>query len=368
MIAAFLVGYGLSWQKSISSPKKVEGPIKIGFSSALTGPVQMPGNWALQGAELAVSDLNNAGGINSRQIELIVEDDQCSATEASKTANKLINIDKVDKMFIFCAAAAPGTITITKNKAIVIYPSVGIIAEPNYFTVYPSVELEMAKLANYIINEKGIKEIAEFYQADAAGEAMKINFVKAFQAFGGEVSIVESSSNFENKDFKTALLKVKEKNIKAIMLTGAPANFIKGVEQATELGLEAQFFSNTLGVENATVVKTLGELAEGIEFSAPYDTEESKKTGTFYDAYKAKYNSEPSVWSAFAYDAITILAKLTEKCNDDLNCMQKEIIKIKNFPGASGQFSFNQDGSTDRNIYIKRIEDGKFKVVKVFEE
>lgn len=121
-------------------------------------------------------------------------------------------------------------------------------------------------------------------------------------------------------------------------------------------------------MENATVIQNLGELAEGIEFSASYDTEESKKAGTFYEAYKTKYNSEPSVWSAFAYDAITILAKLTEKCSEDLNCMQQEIVKIQNFPGVSGKFSFNQEGSTNRNIYIKQIKNGKFVVIKVFEK
>lgn len=327
-----------------------EDDVVIGFSTALTGPVQIPGNWALEGAELAAQDLN---------VKLMVEDDQCKPSEAATTTNKLVNIDGVSKMLIFCTSAAPGTTMITKDKSLVLLSSVKSIHEPNYFSIYPSIKLEMEKLAEHIRN-KGITKVAQFYQADAAGEAIKINFVNAFGSLGGNVVIVEGSSNFEDKDFRTSLLKAKEKNVEAVMITGAPGNFIKAVQQIEELGLDVQIFSTSLGAETPAIGK-LGKLAEGIEFSAPY-----VGNNEFVEKYKEKYGTKPSVWAAFAYDGVKILVQLEKLCRDNLDCMQKEILKIRDFEGASGRFSFNSEGTTDRNIYIKRVEDGSFKVIHTY--
>lgn len=354
IIALIIIYVGYTLLKSPAEPQEPE-TIKIGVSSALTGPVATPGSWAIQGAELAIKE-------SDENIELMTEDDQCNSVEGNKTVNKLINFDKLNSIFVFCSAALPGTVEITKDKAIVVYPSVKFVDQENYFTVYPDINVEMSILSKHIINEHDIKEIAQFYQADAAGESIKNAFVEAFEKEGGSVEIIESVSNFEIGDFRTSLLKVKNKKIPAIMVTGAPGNFVKAVQQVNELGLSVSIFSNSLGAENPIVIKNLGQLAEGIEFTSPYnaaDIEGSK----FYKLYRAKYESIPSIWSVFAYDAMNVLINIKKKCQDDYEC-QLEIIRSEKFSGPLGDFTLKNGSAKGRTIYLKKIEDGKFIIIK----
>ena len=93
IVAVIIVGLIIFLPKSKNSADKES--IKIGASLPLTGPVSLPGTWALEGMKLAVEKINSQGGVNGRKLELVVEDDVCNAKTGTDTTNKLVNVDNV---------------------------------------------------------------------------------------------------------------------------------------------------------------------------------------------------------------------------------------------------------------------------------
>ncbi len=220
-------------------------PIKIGFIGPLTGELASWGNNEKQGVELAVKEINDAGGINGRKLSIIYEDGQCNPKSAVTAAQKLITVDHVKAIIgETCSSATLAVAPLAEqNKVILISPTSGAdsISQAGdfIFRIFIPNNFYAVEGARIIEKELGSKSVAVLYIQNDAGVSTKDRFIQLFK--GGKIMLIQGYAP-DTTDFKTILLKVKEAEPDLVYLAGYYPDGGLILKQAKELGIKTQFF------------------------------------------------------------------------------------------------------------------------------
>ncbi len=281
-------------------------PIKIGLSTPLTGEGASFGEAMLGGAQLAVKEINDAGGILGRQVELVVEDDKCNSTGAS-VFQKLIEIDKVVAITgpICSAAAGPGVPIAQKAGIPVVLNGAsapGLTKVGDYiFRDYFSDAFQGKFAAEYFFNTLKKNKAAVIYVKNDWGQGIKEVFVNRFKEIGGQV-VFEEGVVQDMKDFRTLLVKAKAANPDSFYLPIYPANAAGALKQIVELGIKLPVLGgDAFGAEEVFRIKEAqGVLYVEIKTTAPED---------FLAKVKSVTGKTPLSFTPFAYDAVKIVAE-----------------------------------------------------------
>jgi len=246
LIILVLVIWGLASLLGGKTPTTTEtGPIKIGFISALTGDVSSVGTVNKAAAEIAVEEINAAGGINGRQIEMIYEDGKCSAKDAVNAAQKLISIDKVSVIIGgLCSTETSAFVAqAMQDKVIVFSPgssAPGLSQAGQYFfRSYPSDNFQGKFAAEYAYNTLGARKVAVIYHISDWGSGVKDVFVSRFKELGGQI-VTEEGSPQTARDYRTSLTKIRDLKPDLVFAPLYPDGAIVALKQAQEQGLKVE--------------------------------------------------------------------------------------------------------------------------------
>jgi len=335
--------------------------IKIGFIGPLTGEAGNLGENAKMAVEIAVAEINEAGGINGRDLEVIYEDGQCLGKEASSAANKLINVDKVSAILggacsgetlAFAPVAEEAKITTLSYCSSA--PSV-TDAGDYIFRNYPSDLFQGSFAAEYATNDLNAKKIGVLYVNGDWGQGIKDVFVNKFQELGGEI-ILEEGYDQQSRDLRTQLTKIKSVNPDVVYFLGYTEASIPGLKQVSELGINVPLLGGDAWAD-PKIFEEAGEAAEGIRFVVPF----APLNDDFIAKMKEKVGSdEIGLCSPSAYDGIKILAQVMEKVGDDSTAIKDELYKTTYVGGVSGDsISFDENGDLKSASYVvKVVKDG----------
>ena len=333
----------------------------VGVSAPLTGPVESLGQWTVQGMNIAIQEINDAGGIRGKNTTLIVEDDKCVAAQGVDSVNKLVTIDNVDALVVYCGAVTSAIVP-KINETIPIY-SISIRTEnlegkyPFLFNIAGSPEQEIQTLSETMKNQD-IKKVAVFYQSDFFGQTYHNKFKRYFEEQGGIIAVDSSLSNLANPDFRTDLLKAKEANVDAIFTSFNAAQYAVILKQAKELDMHVRFYS-LWNTESKPLIDAAGNLTEGITYTTSFNPKENKAYDIFARKYYDRYHELPEYNAAAGYDTMMIIKNTLNICDTDRECMIRETNKMADFSGVTGSFDFvNQ--VADREFFIKTIHNHEF--------
>jgi len=335
--------------------------VLIGVSVPLSGPVAALGAKAVNGMQIAVDEVNNSGGVNSKRLKLAIEDDKCNADEGTRTVNKLLNMSNAKALVIYCGAVTGAIAPLIEGKAITL--SLSIRPEPlegkysGLFNLAPAPQKEAEIMANHIYS-KGIKKVAILYQSDFFGQTYKDKFAKAFTKLGGVITMTGTLDNLAQPDFKTDLIKARNLNSEAIFSSFNAPQYAVILKQAKELGYSPKFFS-TWNIESPQLISTAGNLADGIEYTYTFAPGMNTVYEKFSQTFLNQFGENPELNAANGHDSILILAQALNICGGDINCMITNVQSIKDYQGASGKITF-QNQMADKEIFIKTIKAGKF--------
>lgn len=355
MVRIFLLCFVLAVVSGCAS----EEVIKIGWVSDITGPAAKYG--ALEAGLLAVNEINEAGGIDSRPIMLIVEDGKCNSIEATKAAQKLIQIDKVK--FILgghCSPESLGVAPVVKENEVLMLASITtspLFSDPNPYVLRtsPISTIQSELMANHAA-QSGFTKLAVLYeQTDYAmpiGKTMADHFL-------GEVVILESYIP-GTLDFKAELTKIKDSSADALLLAvQSPDAAITIMKQIHELGLNMQLYGNDVFVIQVAVDE-VPELYEGVVYALPVFDMQSEKSNDFVNIYEKNYGRNPpyGIWTAESYDAVYMLAEAIEHVGED-PIKISEYLRRNSYHGASGIIDIDELGNGQREYALGVIRDGK---------
>jgi len=341
-------------------------PVKIGFIGALTGTASSYGVPELNAAKLAIDEINTAGGINGRQIELIVEDGKCDGAASTTAATKLIEVDQVK--FILgghCSTETMSILPITEaNKVFILAGATGtskFTGAGNFsFRTFPSAKFLSGKLAETAF-AKGNRTIVTFAAQTEWSQSVVGEFAKKFTELGGKIIGGETFAP-GSTDFNTQLLKIKELSPDGIMISvQGPDSAALIIKQMAELGMKQQIFGDAVVVSPSTFNKTNGLLPSTALGALPIaNVEKSKQLLEKYTAKFGELGTNP-FYVTEGFDDAKIVAELIRACGDDTTCA-RQLILSKSWDGATGTFTFTPDGEPTPFVGIVRIEQGKMVV------
>ena len=355
MSTSVLVGCGSS-----GSDNEV---IKIGGIGPLTGSASTYGNSAKEGADLFIKEINDAGGINGKKIELIFEDDQATPDGAMQAFNKLVDKDGVSA--ILGGVTSGATLAIAKNSTERQIPMItptgtepSITNEGGDFMFrgcfIDSFQGEI--LAKYTTDNLNKKTAAVLYNA---GSDYSIGIAKAYKETleknGGTV-VEYLSYNDGDTDFKAQLTKIKGSNPDVIVLPDYYNVVGLIAKQARDISITSQFLGGD-GWESEELVEIGGEAVDGALYINHYysgDTSEIVKN--FVESYKKEYNKEPDAFAALAYDSARVLVEAIKNADStDGTAIKDELAKIE-VESVTGKISFNEERSAIKGAAVIKLE------------
>jgi len=355
-----------SGSSSGSDAAPADGKVKIGTFGPLTGNVASYGISTKNGVEIAVEEFNAKGGL---QVELISEDTRGDQTEAANSVTKLIDQDNVVAIVggVISSETMTGGPIANEAKVVMISSSstaAGIPEIGDYiFRNCLSDEVQAVQLAEYAVDEMGLKNFAILYTNNDYGLSLK----NAFEAKAKEIANVVDVETYNDgeSDFRAQLTKIKSFNPDALYIAGYYTEAAKIAQQAKDQGLNVQLLGAD-GFFSPKLIELGGDSVEGSVFTAGFFPDDpSENVQNFVKAYVDKFGSEPDMFAAQAYDAACILLTALEKTNGAggealLNAMKE----TKDFPGITGNTSFTDVGDCVKDILILQVKDGKFAKIR----
>ncbi len=341
------------------------GPIKIGVILPLTGDAADYGTGARQGMELAFKELERAGGRKGRRLVPVYEDSRGDPKMAVTAFEKLVDLDKVPAVLGPMTSSEVLSVApiAERRKIVVLTPTASAPAISHagdyIFRSVTSDLFDGRVMARFACGKLGLRTASVCYVNNDFGLGLKQAFEDEFKRLGGKIAVAERLSG-GSTDFRTQIEKVKESKAQAVyVICGKEiGRFLK---QATELALKAQFLSISV-FEDPEILSVAGQAAEGAYYTyRTYDPAVPEgPVASFVQNYKSTFKRPPDLFAALSYDAVKILAAAIASQGVSSDQIKLGLYNIKNFPGVTGNTTFDTNGDVIKPVGIKMLKQGKF--------
>jgi branched-chain amino acid transport system substrate-binding protein len=332
--------------------------IKLGAAEALTGNAAQYGVPIRKGFDLALGEINAAGGINGAKIVLVVEDEQGKKEEAINVFKKLIFRDKVLMLFgPTLSNSAQASDPVAQSAKVVVFGTSntadGITSIGNYVFRNSVTEADILPVTLKMAAQKtGFKKVAVFYgNDDIFTKSGYDNFRKALQDLKIPVTTTETFAKGD-VDFKPQLTKIKGSNPDAIVLSALVAEGAPIMVQARQLGITLPFIGGN-GMNSPRVFDLAKDNSDNLWVGSPWSVENpAAENKRFITAYQKAHGTLPDQFAAQAYDAMYIVAqalkkiKITGKIELDRAAVRDALPAVQ-WSGATGAFKFRQVAGRD---------------------
>lgn len=352
--------------------EKKADTIKVGANLEMTGGSASYGISSKNAIELAFKEINEKGGINGKQLELVVADNKSEAAEATNAMQKLISQDNVVAVIgpnlsssVIAASAINNSAKVldiapmATNPYVTVDQASGKTKDFNYRTCFidPFQGTVMAKFATA---ELGVGNAAVLIDnssdyAKGLAQFFKENFVKE----GGAVTAEESYLQ-KDTDFKATLTKIKATNPDFLYVPGYYQEVGLIVKQARELGMNMPIAGGD-GWDSAKMPEIAGAAAlNNTYFSSLYSPEDSSEINkNFVAAYEKAYGQKPDVFAALSYDSALLVAEAIKNADSTEPAKISEAMaKINGFSGVSGSVTFDDKHNPVKSAVILEYKDG----------
>jgi branched-chain amino acid transport system substrate-binding protein len=337
------------------------GDVVIGMYGSLTGDGASFGQSSKEGTELAVAEINNAGGVlGGRKFRLLVEDDQSRPEEASNAVTKLITQDKVVAVLGEVAsrrslAAAP---IAQRYQIPMITPASTnerVTEAGDYiFRVCFIDPFQGEVLAKFAYNDLKARKVAilkDIQQDYSVG--LTDSIAMHFAALGGQVLDPVSYATGDS-DFKAILTQVRSQKPDAVFVTGYYSEAAIITRQARELGMRMPILGGDGWVGDA--LKNGREALNNTYISNHYSGDNPDPiVQTFVRTYRAKFNREPDAIAALAYDAVKVLADALNRAKSTEGPKVRDALATADLPGVTGRLKMNAKRNVDKPAVIQEV-------------
>jgi branched-chain amino acid transport system substrate-binding protein len=295
---------------------------RIGVMESLTGPGETYGTVANQAKQLAVDEINAAGGIDGRMIELVVEDSKCNAQDAITAYNKLTDVEGVKIILgTSCSGAMLGAAPLAEEDGVILFSGLATnpdIAEAGDYIFRTSMsDAQLGIDTGNLLWADGIRTLATINESTDYAEGVRRESVAQFEKRGGTV-VGEERYPTDTTDFRSQLTKLFNESPDALHIA-AQAEFSGGtiVKQARELGFEGPIYSDVV-VVGATALEIAGDAATGLKaVTADLDPANNKAQEVLRN-FREKYDYVTLPWYlGSAYDDVYITAECLKETGDD---------------------------------------------------
>ena len=326
-------------------------PYRIGVMESLTGAGETYGTVAWQSKQMALDEINDAGGIDGRMLELVIEDSKCNAADAITAYNKLTNVDGVKIILgTSCSGAMLGVAPLAEADGVVLFS--GLASNPDianagdYIFRTQISDIEVGINTGNTLWADGIRRLATITEETDYAEGVRRTSVEQFEKNGGQVVASERFAT-DVTDFRTQLTKLFAANPDALHI--APqSEFSAGaiIKQARELGYEGPIYGETVSV-GTTAQDIAGDAATGMKAITAAPDPTNAKSQEVLANFRERYQYITLPWHlGSAYDNVYIAAECLKQTGDDQDADGfRDCLYGLTWSGAIGDnYSFDEDG------------------------
>lgn len=344
--------------------------IKIGVNYELSGGVATYGQSSVEGIELAIKEINEAGGVNGKQIQLVKYDNKSEEAEATTLASKLMTQDKVVAVL---GPATSGSFKATipvaiKNKIPVISGSAtadDVTVDENgvkeyAFRICFNDSYQGTGMANYALkNLSKSKAVVIMDSSSDYGKGLAENFVKTFEAGGGTIVAQEAYVKGDT-DFNAILTSIKGKDFDVIFIPGYYEEAGLIIKQARAQGINVPILGAD-GFDSPVLAQLAGaDALNEVYFSNHYSSlDQDPVVQNFIALFKKEYNKEPDAFNALGYDLAKFVVdgiKRAEKLNGE--SLKSALEATENFAGVTGNFTIDENHNPEKALVVIQLKDG----------
>ncbi|MGO8064930.1 ABC transporter substrate-binding protein [Rhizobium leguminosarum] len=348
-----------------------DGTIKLGLVAPMSGPNARYGAFSMHGAELAVKDINDAGGIDGMKIELLNADSQGTPVEGVSAARRLIDQDGVD--FIIGDVSSSVTLAIqpvaedaevlllnaaSSNPKITYQAGVGGFKWT--YRNYPTDENRALIVAKYAAEQRGFTKFAVL-SVDSDYGRSAITFTKKYLPdFKGEI-LSEDYYKEGEVDFRSVLAKIRDNGAQAIIMYGLADTTPIIARQMIELGIAGKVALIGNGEFNTEkTIKSAPSALEGaVEAAAWLPQFDSPESKAFVEKFTAAYNEAPNNHAYVHWDTVNLLAAAIKQAGSaDKVKVRDALSKIK-YKSPVGEVTFDDHNQARLPMILLQIENGK---------
>lgn len=338
------------------------GPLVIGAFFAMTGAMATFGISSVRGAQMAVDELNAAGGVRGRKLELVVLDDQGKTDEATNAVTRLIDLN--------------GAVAIVGEVASTLSLAGGRIAQRRKVPMVSpsSTNPKVTQIGNYVFRVCFIDPFQGFAMAKFARERLKIGrvavlkdvrndysiglsdaFIKAFTELGGQI-VAQESYGAGDTEFSAQLTKIKGTSPEGLYVPGYYTEVGVIARQARRLGITVPMMGGD-GWESPELRSIGGKDILGSYYSNHFAHDQPSDTARkFIENYKARYNESAGALASLGYDAVMVVADGLRRARDATpEALRDAIAETKDFPTVAGNLTLDAQRNPVKPAVVVRV-------------
>lgn len=344
--------------------------IRIGFTPPITGASAAEGAFQIKAIKLALKEINAAGGVNGRKIDLRMVDNQSSNPGALAALQKAVEQEKA----LVLVGFVKSTQILAASDAIKNYGIPTVVGGTNVtltrqgnpwlFRVRPDDSIAALAMVKYIKEDAKLTKIGILHDTDAFGSG-GADLVEKY-AKEQEVTVVKREKyTTKDKDYTAQLLSLKNAGAQIMVLYAPnPEDAAVVMRQYRQLGAPFKYLGSPSS-QHRDALNLARDAAEGILAVADFVPGASEVNKRYGENYKREYNEEYDALSAWTYDGLHILVNAIKKVGEDRTKLRDAILAVKDYQGVLGTYSFTPNGDGLSEVSVVQIEKGQPRLLKI---
>jgi branched-chain amino acid transport system substrate-binding protein len=365
-----LIAVSLAFGVTLAPPARAADPIKIGVVNMLTGPLAEAGRFTVNGLQLAQEDINKAGGVLGRPIELRAEDNGSTNPGTVLAFSKLATdpgivaivgpIASTQIQAASPAIAKAGIPTMIGGTD----PSLTHVNNRWVFRARPNDLYSSKVIADFGVNTLKLKKWAIIHATDAFGQGGAKALTDALAPLG-VVPVLTQGYTSNTQDFAPIVLTIKKSGADVIgtYMTN-PADLAIFAKQLRQLGVNVQWVGSPT-TATVTARSLAGEALHGTYAVVDFNADANEAARTFTKKYTDRYGIAPDNFASWSYDALHILALAVNNAkSSEPEAIRNAILAIKGYKGLEGTYEFDANGDGLHGYNVVKNDGGKIVFIK----
>lgn len=342
-------------------------PIKVGFVGGLTGRNAALGIDGRDGVVLVFDEINAAGGLRGRPLELVIRDDLATPEGAIAADRELIEEQVVAIIGHMTSETMMGAWPLVEQSGVVFFsptvsaPQIAGI-DDNFFRLMPANSYQARRLASYALDELALTSVVAFYDEDNLAYTLTYRdaFAERFEAFGGQILKDFPFSSASEPDFRAMLAQIETLSPEALFIVAPAIDTALIVQQARLAGFENPILISNWAL-TADLIQNGGQAVEGVFAITSHDeNNQSAKYLEFKQRFQERYGRQPTFGAGYGYETALILAEALKKTKGQSEGLYEALLETKDFPGIYDTLTLDPYGDVIRTVYLVTVKNGQF--------
>lgn len=325
-------------------------PVRLGAIVSRTGAAAPYGERVAHGFDLAVREIDRAGGIRGRRIELVYADDATNPDVGLAAARELVGRDHVP--VILGAVSSPVTLRLAgyceRERVVLLSPSASAPAITHagayVFRAFPSDDVEASSMAEFA-RDLGLDRVSVLREDDDYGRSLARVFEDRFEAAGGEIGVRATFAEGDPASVAKAAAEVASASPRGLYLPAYLTDAAAALRRLRDLGAKPIVLGTSAVTDE--LPRLAGVAADNVVFpKQAFDPDgDDPAARAFAVAYRAAYGENPDVYAAHAYDTVRVLARAADRAGSwSPDALREALLSLDNFEGVTGRMAFDENG------------------------